>query len=86
MKAYIEERSQKSVGTWPKSGPNTYVAVQLVPDGVPPLRYLNHKVAKMRGIQIIYCGEGYSNRDKSPNSMLNQARDYAKKVKQKYDS
>lgn len=85
MKAYIEERRKKTVGTWPRCGPDTYVAVQLVPDGVKPLNYLNSKIAKMRGIKIIYCGEGYSDRDKTSRSMLSQARREAEKVKGLYE-
>jgi hypothetical protein len=60
--AYLEVRSQHVVGTWPKCGPDRYVAVQIVPAGVEPLKCLNMAAAKRRGIQIVYCGEGYSNR------------------------
>jgi hypothetical protein len=73
MKAYLEIRSQHRVGTWPKEGPDTYVAVQIVPDGEIKLKSLNHKIALLRGIRIVYCGEGYRNRCTSPKSMLNQA-------------
>ena len=73
MKAYLEIRSQHSVGTWPKCGPDKYVAVQIVPDGVQKLTYLNSRIARMRGIKIVYCGEGYSNRQKTERSMLSQA-------------
>ena len=59
MKAIIEKRSQKAAGKWPKCGPDTYVAVQIVPDGVQPLTALRRDIAKKRGIQIVYCGEGY---------------------------
>ena len=72
MKAYIEIRSQKAVGTWPKCGPDKYVMVQIVPDNVAKLSVLNHSVAKKRGIKLIYCGEGYSNRT-SDRSMYGQA-------------
>ena len=78
--AYVEVRSQKSRGAGPFGGPDTYVAVQVVPEGAAPLRYLNHVVAKKRGIEIIYCGEGYSNRCKTPRSMLNQAKAHAEEV------
>lgn len=74
MKAYIEERSQHARGTWPHSGPDTYVAVQIVPDGVEPLQYLNRRAAERRGIEIIYCGEGYRNRCGSGRSRLDRAR------------
>ena len=80
MQAIICERCQKSRGTWPASGPDTYVAVQIVPDGVEPLRVLNRAVAAKRGIKIVYCGEGYSNRCGSGRSMLDLARDKAKEV------
>jgi hypothetical protein len=84
MKAYIEERSQHSKGSWPRSGPDRYVAVQIVPDNVEPLICLNRTVAAKRGIKIIYCGEGYSDRDKTDRSMLNQARQKALKIKERY--
>lgn len=77
MKAYIETRSQKAKGRWPKQGPDTYVAVQLVPDGIEPLKYLNHKVAEVRGIKIKIFGEGYS-RNSGPKSMLGIALKEAK--------
>lgn len=79
MKAYLEVRSQKSKGKWPKSGPDIYVAIQIVPNGVSRLKYLNHKVANKRGIKIIYIGEGYS-KNKGPKSSygiaLKKAREY----------
>jgi hypothetical protein len=84
MKAYIEERSQHAKGTWPRSGPDRYVAVQIVPDNVEPLIILNRIVAAKRGIKIIYCGEGYSDRDKTDRSMLNQARQKALEIKERY--
>jgi hypothetical protein len=59
MKAIVEIRSRKASGKWPKLGPDRYVAVQLVPDGVEPLAALRRDVAKKRGIEIVYCGEGY---------------------------
>jgi len=60
-KAIVEVRSQKSVGSGSGfGGPDTYVAVQIVPDGVAPLKVLNSKVASIRGIEIKYFGEGYS--------------------------
>ena len=59
MKAIIEKRSQKASGRWPKCGPDTYIAVQLVPDGVEPLTALRRDIARKRGIEIVYCGEGY---------------------------
>ncbi len=80
--AYVEERSQHSVGgvNGRFGGPDTYVAVQIVPDGVDRLVALNRKVAAHRGIEIIYCGEGYSDRQETSRSMLNQARTEANRV------
>jgi len=80
MRAYVEERTQKARGTWPARGPDTYVAVQIVPEGVEPLKQLNHRVADNRGIKIVYCGEGYSNRCGSGRSMLDHARAKAKEI------
>jgi len=71
--AYIEVRRQSPKGTFPAAGPDTYVMVQVVPDGVNRLTVLNRKVAAKRGIELIYCGEGYHDRQKTPRSMLNQA-------------
>jgi len=62
MIAYVEIRSQSPKGSWPKSGPDRYVAVQIVPDGVERLSCLNRAVAERRGITIEYIGEGYYNR------------------------
>jgi len=60
MRAIIEKRSQKASGRWPKQGPDHYVAVQIVPDGVEPLTALRTDVAAKRGIEIVRCGEYYS--------------------------
>ena len=54
-------------------GPDTYVTVQLVPEGVAPLKQLNRKVAAKRGIELIYCGEGYWNRQATTRSALGAA-------------
>lgn len=70
--AYLEIRSQKAVGSWPRQGPDKYVAVQIVPDGAKPLRALNRAIAKKRGITIEYFGEGYSRND-GPKSSLGKA-------------
>ena len=59
MRAIIEKRSQKPSGKWPKQGPDHYVAVQIVPEGVEPLTALRTDVATKRGIEIIRCGEFY---------------------------
>ena len=72
MRAYLEIRKQKAKGKFPRQGPDTYVAVQIVPDDVPKLKYLNHKIAKARGIEIKMFGEGYSS-NSGPRSMLGRA-------------
>ena len=83
MTAHVEVRSQKAAGKWPKIGPDKYVAVQLVPQGVEPLTQLRQDIAKKRGIEIVRFGEGYSQHT-GPRSMLGkalqEARDYAAKV------
>jgi len=71
--AYVEIRSQRPKGTWPSQGPDTYVAVQIVPAGVARLKCLNRRAAEARGIEIVYCGEGYSNRCATTRSMLGAA-------------
>jgi len=77
--AYLEIRSQKAKGVWPRQGPDKYVAVQIVPDGVEPLVVLNQKIAKKRGIILLYCGEGYYNR-KGPKSSFGRAVQKAKEI------
>ena len=71
--ALVEVRSQHAKGGsgW-KSGPDRYVAVQIVPAGVDPLLSLNSRVAKCRGIEIRQFGEGYSTRT-GPRSALGMA-------------
>lgn len=73
--AYVELRSQHSKGSSSGNfgGPDTYVAVQIAPMGVEPLKVLNRKVAKSRGISIRYFGEGYG-RSTTVRSMLGQAK------------
>ncbi len=88
MIAYVEQRSQKSVGSNLNSfgGPDTYFAVQVVPENVERLKVLNSKFASSRGIKLIYCGEGYS-KNTGPRSMFGQAYAeacrIAKKINQK---
>ena len=79
MKAYIETRSQKAAGQWPKQGPDRYVAVQIVPEGVTPLTSLRSDSARKRGIQIVQCGEYYS-RSLGPRSLYNAAITKAKAI------
>ena len=66
---HIEHRKQAARGTWPRQGPDVYFAVQVVPQGIEPLKYLNRQAAERRGIAIIYCGEGYSTRT-GPKSVI----------------
>ena len=83
--AIICVRSQHSVGSSSNrfGGPDRYVAVQIVPAGVEPLRCLRSDVAARRGIRIRYCGEGYS-RNSGPRSMLGQALAKADEIAAQY--
>ena len=51
-----------SMGSSRYRRPDMYVAVQLVPEGVEPLKVLREDSAKKRGIEIIQCGDFYSGR------------------------
>ena len=73
-RAYVEIRRQHARGTWPAQGPDTYVAVQVVPEGVERLKVLNRRVAADRGIEIHHFGEGYSMRQATTRSMLGRAK------------
>jgi hypothetical protein len=57
----VEVRSQKSKGAGRNKfgGPDTYIAVQVVPEGVTRLAVLNEKIARKRGIVIRFFGEVY---------------------------
>lgn len=77
--AYVEIRSQSAKGSWPRQGPDTYVAVQVVPEGAVRLAVLNSQHAAMRGIKIIYCGEGYHNRT-GPTSSYGKALAEAERI------
>jgi len=70
--AIVETRTQSAKGAYPASGPDVYVAVQVVPFGAEPLKTLNRKTAEKRGIEIRYIGEGYSNRS-GPRSAFGKA-------------
>ena len=86
MKAIIETRSQKASGrAWPSKGPDKYVAVQLVPDGVQPLDALREDIAKNRGIEIIRCGEYYWN-STGPRSRYAKAMAEAERIAAKYNN
>ena len=54
------------------SGPDTYVAVQVVPYGAMPLKTLNHHIANLRGITIKMFGVGYRAHS-GPRSQLGAA-------------
>ena len=56
-----------------KFGPNTYVAVLVIPKGVDPPKILRKDVLRRRGIKMYYFGEGYSKYD-SPKSRLGKAK------------
>ncbi len=72
-RAYVEIRQQPAkTGKSGWSGPNAYVAVQVVPDGQIPLQHLERRVAKNRGIQLVYFGEGYLEHQ-GPKSALGKA-------------
>jgi len=72
--AYVEIRGQHSRGSSSNrfGGPDTYVAVQIVPDGVKRLTVLNRRLAERQGIEIIIVGEGY-HEHQGPRSSLGRA-------------
>lgn len=85
-KAFVEVRSQHAPGRWPNQGPDRYVAVQVVPEGVARLSVLNSAVAARRGIEIIYCGEGYSSRCATERSMLGAALAEARRIAERINN
>ena len=84
--AYVEIRGQHSRGSSSNQfgGPDTYVAVQVVPEGVERLKALNRQVARNRGIEIIRVGEGYREHQ-GPRSMLGRAKKRAHKIAREYN-
>lgn len=70
----IHTRSQHSRGSSAHrfGGPDRYVAITIAPAGVQVPYVLRRDVLSKRGIEIRYCGEGYS-RHSGPRSMLGQA-------------
>ncbi len=80
MRAFLETRQQPTKGSFPRQGPDTYVSVQVVPHGVEPLTTLNREAAKRRGIKLLYCGEGYSTRQKTGRSMLSAALEEGQRI------
>ena len=81
LTATVETRSQHSRGSSASrfGGPDTYVAVLIAPAGVAVPRTLRCDVLAKRGIEIKYCGEGYS-RNAGPRSMLGSAIEKAKRI------
>ena len=72
---YLEIKSQHSVGSGGAGkfgGPDTYVAVQIVPGDAIPLSSLQERAAKRRGIVIKYFGQGYRAHS-GPRSMLGRS-------------
>ena len=82
MKAIIEWRTQHRKGTWPRQGPDCYCAVQVVPQGVEPLKVLRRDHAAKRGIDIIYVGEAYGE-FQGPKSRWKRVDDKAKEIANK---
>lgn len=81
MKAYVEVRSQKSVGSGSGrfGGPDTKVIVQVVPDGEERLKVLRQDHADQRGIELRWIGEGYY-KNQGPRSALGKALRYAEEL------
>jgi len=48
--------------------------------GAIRLKQLNRKIAKNRGIILVYCGEGYYNRRNTNKSMLGKALQKAERI------
>lgn len=73
MQAQVHVRSQHAKrGRSGFSGPDTYVAVTIAPDGVTVPYRLNRTVLGKRGIRLIYVGEGYR-KHSGPKSALGKA-------------
>jgi hypothetical protein len=81
LTATVETRSQHSRGSSAHrfGGPDTYVAVVIAPEGVQVPRTLRGDVLANRGIQIKYCGEGYSQHS-GARSMLGAAIEKASRL------
>lgn len=86
MKAQTHIRSQHRVGNvnGKFGGPDTYVAVTIAPDDALVPKYLNRQVLQRRGIQLIHCGEGYS-QHRGPKSMLGRALKLAETIVQEVE-
>jgi hypothetical protein len=86
-RALVEVRSQKAVGGGGPgkfSGPDRYVAVQIVPNGTEPLHALDYRVAAKRGIAIRYFGKGYY-KSSGPRSSLGRAIAAATRYAEQYN-
>lgn len=81
MLTQMHIRSQHSRGSSAHTfgGPDIYVAVTRTPTGQNCPLYLNRKVLALRGIEFIYCGEGYSEH-RGLKSMLGQAIEEAEEM------
>lgn len=81
MIAELHIKSQHSRGSSSHTfgGPDTYVAVTITPEGVKLPGCLRRDLLDQRGIQIIYCGEGYREHQ-GPHSMLGRAIRKAQKL------
>lgn len=86
--AHVEIRAQHSRGStaYHFGGPDTYVAVQIVPADECRLRVLNHKHAENHGIKIKYFGEGYSRNQATERSMLGAAIASAEKFVRRFEN
>lgn len=71
-KVCIRSQHSRGGGAGKYGGPDTYVAVQVVPAGAEPLTHLRQDVARRRGIKICYFGEGYAAHT-GPTSALGRA-------------
>ena len=85
-RAYVKVRSSQHAKRGRRSGftgPDTYVAVQVVPDGELALHCLDDRVARKKGILIVRFGAGCRLHD-DPRSALGlalaEARAYAADV------
>lgn len=62
-----------------RRGPDTYVAILIVPEGVTPPKAMNRTVLERRGCHLVEVGRGYA-RAGGPRSALSQARERAAAV------
>jgi hypothetical protein len=82
MTSYVVTRQQPRRGTFPSQGPDVYVALVQVPEGVsfdPNRTPLQVSRLRSRGIEVTRIGEGYR-KHKGPKSSLGQALRRAKEL------